>query len=409
MADAIRPGLILLCLVFATTTYVSASGPEEPQHPPNVDSATWFDAHLGDVTHGSYQQQALLLPGPGDSVIPVLVREYDLFKEGEKKVQYVDGEGNLLWEEPLLVWTYNGHVLGDEQSHVSLTFDTAGFMGSVSSDGFRATYRMLAPNTPMGEDQVSPMLARFYGDAPPQWVGVPIPCVIRGVVESPVIQNCLDAVDGLSTFVPHHHTSTDLTPVNHRYIDVKPYADDYHTDEHGSSAGNTRITDAFNEQHAMWDNSLSPPIHQVILSITRNTSNYSTSSNCDTHLAAFRDATTHPSGAEAGQLFTGKNLSGCYGVAYVSNSGPGNPSINRDSLLEDADHSIWDYYDPDEDDDRGLVSAQEIAHNWGEPDHPQDKSGGFYNVMASGTDHDKRDFWFTSGSITRLDDGTSGF
>ncbi len=89
---------------------------------------------------------------------------------------------------------------------------------------------------------------------------------------------------------------------------------------------------------------------------------YSTSKVCSTHLNAFGAARAAIAGVDAYHLFTGVNLD-------------------------------------------GLVSGQEIAHNWGEPCHPHDKNAaGKYNIMATGTDHDKRAFWFTSGASDKSAD-----
>lgn len=106
-------------------------------------------------------------------------------------------------------------------------------------------------------------------------------------------------------------------------------------------------------------------------------------------------------GVDAYQLFTGWNFGKCDGWAYANS--PGVMAVWRDSLVEAHDHVWWDTYDPDEADDLGLVSGQEIAHNWGEPDHPQNKIWYCcwyyrYNIMDSGTDEDWRVFRFTGTS-----------
>lgn len=362
-----------------------------------------FTADLSRITHGSYEVQHILVPSP-DGALLLAILEYDLFAPGEKKVQYGPSEDNILYEEELLVWTYQGKVVGDENSNVALTFDIAGIYGTVRTGALRITFEPEFPAMPMGTDLQSSTLARFNGErSVPQVLDREVACATVGIIAAPLLSNC--GLGIVAEALPDMGLA-DVSFVVFEFADVKPYADSYHTSDHGSTAGNTRITDAFNQQHNMWDTYVE--IHQTILAIFRSTSNYSTSSTCETHLTAFTNTHSTSSGADAYQLFTGKDLSDCNAYAWEPQTA-GTMVSSRDSVIEDTDHSIWDTYDPDEDDDRGLVSAQEIAHNWGEPDHPQDTNGnGCYNVMASGTDHDNRCFFFTSGTISRIESATTG-
>lgn len=180
----------------------------------------------------------------------------------------------------------------------------------------------------------------------------------------------------------------------------------------------TRITNAFNEQHSMWDSYTE--IHQYHGPFTSITGAWS--GNCSTHLASFSSAVQTGinsgtyTGSDAFELFTGVDLD-AYGCAYTAT--PGNTltlgTSSAVAILEAVDQSCCDTYDPDESQNLGIVSATELGHVYGEEDHPQDERceswfwwGGcadnHWNVMAGGQDIDERSFWFTSGSSTKSAD-----
>lgn len=150
------------------------------------DDERTFLADLSQVEHGSYEVQFIVVPGPDGEPVPLAIREHDLFAPGQKKVQYMDEDGNVR-EEPLLVWTYKGRVVGDDDSHVALTFDTAGFRGAIRTGDLRITFQPAAPDTPMGEDRQAWTVARYVGDA---IAFGPPPCDADGIYDIPDDTEC---------------------------------------------------------------------------------------------------------------------------------------------------------------------------------------------------------------------------
>ena len=178
----------------------------------------------------------------------------------------------------------------------------------------------------------------------------------------------------------------------------------------------TRITNAFNEQHSMWDSYTE--IHQYHGPFTSITGAWS--SDCGSHIDSFEshvqsgiNSGTYV-GDDAYELFTGVDLSGVYGCANSYNTITMG-SKDATAILEAVDHSAFDTYDPDESHNLGILSATELGHVYGEEDHPQDERCEAWwpwgscmdykwNVMAGGQDIDERTFWFTSGSSTKSAD-----
>ena len=139
--------------------------------------------------------------------------------------------------------------------------------------------------------------------------------------------------------------------------------------------------------------------------------NYSTSTDCSTHRQAFTAAHATLAGIDVYQLFTGINLSGSTLGCAPLPSQPGVMANTRDNVIEAVDHSNFDLYDPDESDDMGGVSGQEMGHSWGEPRHPKDRDTygcDCYNIMATKVDPDRKGFWFTLGSDWAITTATQG-
>lgn len=175
----------------------------------------------------------------------------------------------------------------------------------------------------------------------------------------------------------------------------------------------TRITNAFNEQHAMWDNQ--PEIHQYVVGF--HAVNWAFSTNCGAHLDSFeaeiqsgQTAGIYAASDDAYQLFTGINMN-ALGCAN-SPTPPSISSYTASSVLVAVDHDVLsNHYDPDESQNLGIVSATELGHVYGEESHPTNTRCEWYwpwgacgqttsNVMSAGIAMDDRGFWFTSGSST---------
>lgn len=196
-----------------------------------------------------------------------------------------------------------------------------------------------------------------------------------------------------------------------KYTFVRPVAS---TQYAADPTWTTHVTDVFNQQHAMWDNQVF--MHQSVGPFTTVMENVATGS-CSTLLASFRSfvAAGIQSGwlQDAYQLFAHNELD-CVGLAY---SAPTHEdqltlgSAEMTTVIEAHDHSIWDNYDPDNSYHLGLVSAQELSHNYGEFEHSYScRAWDFwgscidYNVMAAGEDPDDMGFWWTETSHGRIYD-----
>lgn len=185
---------------------------------------------------------------------------------------------------------------------------------------------------------------------------------------------------------------------------VRPYADLAFRTAHSNYA--TRIANAYNAERNMWMGQVGIELSIYTLYAS---SNYSTSTNCDTHRGAFTAGHATLSGVDAYQLFTGINLSDCNGNAERP-AISGVLATNPDSIVEAVDHSTTDSYNPGSSDHLGLVSGHEIAHNWGERDHPQNCRNWCtsFNIMASGKWYTVRDYWFTIETQERIMQATWG-
>lgn len=103
----------------------------------------------------------------------------------------------------------------------------------------------------------------------------------------------------------------------------------------------------------------------------------------------------------------GWNEAYCFGLA-VSNSvdvGRTAPTFEAASVVEGVDfHCCGDTYDPDEMHERGIVSGHEMAHVYGEENHPYHCSSWSWgmrdncNIMRNCKDPGRRDLEFTDGS-----------
>ncbi len=314
--------------------------------------------------------------------VSLSLTEFSVIALGQKKIVHVDENGEILHEEPFNYWSYRGSVVGFPSAKALITMDDLGLYGHLRLASTTITFKPAAAE-PRAPGELAPIEVRWVIDDPLDLPLLPVP---SGVAIS----------DGPSVQVVETG-------------DVQPHADLAFRSTHSNFA--TRISNAFAAQADMWLDQTDINLNQWAIVAAPN---YSTSSSCTQHLRDFRDG-HGTSGADADQLFTGKNVD-CNGWAFFP-SVSGTMAATRQSLVESVDHSNWDTYDPDETTtDLALVSGQEIAHNWGERDHPQDQECGFwsctYNIMAAGTDHDARDFWFTAGDPTdteeRIRSATSG-
>lgn len=164
-----------------------------------------FLADLSQVQHGTYEVQYIVVPGP-EGPVSLAIQEHDLFAPGQKKVQYMDESGDIR-EEDLLVWTYKGRVIGDDDSHVALTFDVAGVRGAIRTGDLRITFQPASPNTPMGEDLHAPTVARYSGEqADAAAWGLP-PCDAVGIYTVPDDLGCDEQPDVAlpATGLDEHH------------------------------------------------------------------------------------------------------------------------------------------------------------------------------------------------------------
>ncbi len=119
---------------------------------------------------------------------------------------------------------------------------------------------------------------------------------------------------------------------------------------------------------------------------------------------------------DAYQLWTGHNLESndgwppeayCFGLANsdkVDISRVGFTELAA-SVVEGTDYCCADYYDPDEVGERGIVSGHEMAHVYGEENHPYKcnknewySTASDCNMMRNCKDPGKRSFYFTLGS-----------
>lgn len=80
------------------------------------------------------------------------------------------------------------------------------------------------------------------------------------------------------------------------------------------------------------------------------------------------------------------------------------PTPEASSVVEGVDYN-WDTYDPDELRERGVVSGHEMAHVYGEENHPYPckedspfETPEACNIMRRCKMPDRVSFWFTDGS-----------
>lgn len=119
---------------------------------------------------------------------------------------------------------------------------------------------------------------------------------------------------------------------------------------------------------------------------------------------------------DAYQLWTSLNLESddgwppeayCFGLAWPDEVNLARIGFTEfaASVVEGADYCCADNYDPDETDERGIVSGHELAHTYGEENHPYKcNNDDWYqtsyncNIMRNCKDPERRSFFFTRGS-----------
>lgn len=72
------------------------------------------------------------------------------------------------------------------------------------------------------------------------------------------------------------------------------------------------------------------------------------------------------------------------------------------SVVEGDDVDRWDDYDPDETDDRGLISGQELGHIYGEQNHPDGCKHWWQCNIMKDYPPDLMDFYFVESSKTQI-------
>jgi len=331
-------------------------------------------------------------------------------------VEFLDENGTVVGEEPIVYWSYQGLARDDPASTAFLGMDDRGLYGFVDFLGTRYKFRPADEGRVLAPGEEARVLVTWRSVRQAAWEAVApfVPDPVEGTFES-TVQAHGDPSGDLSVPDPWDSAATS-SGTDNRAKDadrrtfqagiVQAYADKRYRDYTGNYA--TRIANALGAQESMWQK----VDISIKLSSVKATPNFSDSGDCGTHLSAFKQGHTRDSTADAWQLFTGKDLN-LLGCGY-RNPSPGaiRERNSRDSIVESQDESNWDSYDPDETSDLGLVSGHELSHNWGEPDHPRDtrNCGGWvcYNIMADAVDPDVQEFWHTSGSKARIKQATKG-
>lgn len=94
----------------------------------------------------------------------------------------------------------------------------------------------------------------------------------------------------------------------------------------------------------------------------------------------------------------------CNGKGYGDTAGEVEEFAYRHSIILAVEYDSGDSYNPYSSNHLGKLSAQEIAHNWGEPGHPTDTHNSKLNVMMGGGTNNWNliDFWFATSSQSNV-------
>lgn len=346
------------------------------------------------------------LPFLGNESKYVYLLEFNIFLPGQKIRPVLDENGSTLYYEPFPYNSFRGTLIGDPDSEVFIAMDDRGIYGHIFAFNTWTWFN------PVDEDRI--LKNGEDAETLVRWV--------KGSDEGIYIQDYIDesAILNNNTILdPQQSKGSKSSPVkvgegNYGGGDtakncimeiarVQPVADKRFTSKHSNFA--TRIANGIAAQADMWREQTC--IYLGEYAVYAPGWNYSTSSNCSTHLNSFKNLYS-PSvpGTDASQLYTGLDMD-CQGIGYKPTYS-GNIARNPYNLVEAVNHHWYDTYDPDSSFDLGLVSAHELGHNWGERDHPGDyylKDGyRHYNVMVNGISYNDRYFWFTSGGPDKTAD-----
>lgn len=351
--------------------------------------------------------RARLLVGD-HGMLDLELRPSDLFSTKSPMIEHEDGNGNVIGKTPITARPYNGHVVGDESARAAITIDTPGVYGLVVLDGIEYNYAPVEqPRNgrvrtqvewvpiPAGKD---PPIARAPGIAHEHERGVqalqetrvveaPFQKVRQNVAPEGARQNQNDVCWG-----PYQ---TDVA------TDVKAYASATYVTTRSDYS--TLITNALNAQEWLWGCYTSVNIN--LYGITTPGTDYDTSNVCDDLLIAFRINAPSESGIEAKQLFVGRDIHlSCNGKGYGDTAGEVEEFAYLHSIILAVEYDSGDSYNPYSSNHLGKLSAQEIAHNWGEPGHPTDTHNSKLNVMMGGGTNNWNliDFWFATSSQSNV-------
>lgn len=314
-----------------------------------------------------------MLPVGGQDLRLKLV-EHDIFAPDGRDIIEISPEGEEIVVGRVTARTFYGNVVGQPGSNAALTIDGGvdALYGAIHHDGilYHLYTESLLEATLLGSD----------------WLSAPGPA-IHSAVSHPS-----DASDEPTLFG---------WPNKHTYIRIVASA--WYAWENDWTV---RVTDAFNQQHAMWDNQVY--VHQSIGPFMAMSNVAST--DCYVILGAFESFVENGLATEAWaqdsfQLFAHNDGSICEGAAYAIPSEsqyiPHN-SKKMTSWIEAWDNDIGDAYNPTYSYHLGLISAQELSHNYGEWDHPT-TCGTTCNVMyPAATQAPNMGFWWTQTSHNRI-------
>ncbi len=397
---------------------INAQGHESngPEGPATDYKTSEFEVDTSQMRKSINEGTPVVLPFGDIGAISLVLAEFDVFAPGMKIRPVHDETGSPVGYEPFPYWSFEGVVANDPTSRAVITMDDRGLYGTVRAFDVLMHYKPVDEDHILASGEMAVVRAKWIDNGSAGSILVDAEkYAIDTVRENDASQSSQrsSAKTGGTIYYKSPDTNrvyeNDLSvSCNRQPATAKSLADKRFTDKHSNYA--TRIANAFAIQRAMWDAYTCNIL--VLNNIEALPYNYSSSGTCSTHLLHFRQFNEEEWGINAYQLFTGIELNDCDGIGYKESAGvqakhyygyrtenPNNWWDDRLSLIEAVDHNRWsDSNDPDEQSDLGLVSAQEIGHNWGEPSHPQSAQNYRYNVMADGTIYDDRDFWMTNGN-----------
>jgi hypothetical protein len=320
--------------------------------------------------------------------------EHEIFAPGEKRIEYWDEEGNVLYEEPIVARTFAGRVAATRE-FAAITIAPEGIYGVIAYNTTSYSLQPLAWNGGVVTQEVI-----FDGSLP-------------GTL--PEAQVTLQAEN------PTYSPSATDTILYTLYI--KPVSEPAFRNY--ASDWQNRIQNGYfySSASSMWEgeSSIGLSLRAMVASASHFYASVTcgSSSSTDLGLIDFENwiRAYGGSGINSYGLWHGVNDAGTGqgGCARLECDGTNTGCLQYTSATtgrRDAAHAIMavdvtstDGWDPNRSDYLGKVTSHELTHNAGEPTHPTDGNcwfGGSANLMDTAETYSCIGFWRTSTTKSRV-------